>query len=78
MINNPAGYELFTGGVKGATLEDMEAGLMHMNALRVPWVEAIDISNMVLFLASDESRYITGTTQLVDAGTTHPFKIPPG
>jgi SDR family mycofactocin-dependent oxidoreductase len=78
MINNPKGYELFTGGVQGATLADMEAALLYMNALRVPWVESIDISNMVLFLASDESRYVTGTTQLVDAGTTFPFKIPPG
>jgi SDR family mycofactocin-dependent oxidoreductase len=78
MIDNPAGYELFTGGVEGATREDMEAALLTINALRVPWVEAVDISNMVLFLASDESRYITGTTQLVDAGTTFPFRIPPG
>lgn len=78
MINNPAGYELFTGGVQGATRADMETALLSMNALRVPWVDAVDISNMVLFLASDESRYVTGTTQLVDAGSTLPFKIPPG
>jgi len=78
MIDNTLGYELFTGGVKGATREDMEAALLHMNALRIPWVEAVDISNMVLFLASDEARYITSTTQLVDAGTTFPFRIPPG
>jgi NAD(P)-dependent dehydrogenase (short-subunit alcohol dehydrogenase family) len=32
---------------------------------------------MVLFLASDEARYVTGTTQLVDAGINLPFKIPP-
>jgi enoyl-[acyl-carrier-protein] reductase (NADH) len=52
--------------------------MVHLNALKVPWVEAIDISNMVLFLASEESRYVTGTTQLVDAGATIPFKIPHG
>ena len=38
----------------------------------------MDVANAVAWLASDEARYITGTTQLVDAGSTHPFKIPPG
>jgi len=28
----------------------------------------VDISNAVLFLASDEARYITGVTLAVDAG----------
>jgi NAD(P)-dependent dehydrogenase (short-subunit alcohol dehydrogenase family) len=36
--------------------------------LQVPWVESIDVSNAVLFLASDESRYVTGLTLTVDAG----------
>jgi NAD(P)-dependent dehydrogenase (short-subunit alcohol dehydrogenase family) len=35
----------------------------------VPWVEAIDISYAVLFFASDESRYITGVSLPVDAGS---------
>jgi (+)-trans-carveol dehydrogenase/(-)-trans-carveol dehydrogenase len=39
-----------------------------LNALPVPWVEPVDISNAVLFLASDEARYITGVTLPVDAG----------
>lgn len=39
-----------------------------MNVLPVPWVEPVDVSNAVLFLASDESRYITGATLPVDAG----------
>ncbi|HEX3613256.1 MAG TPA: SDR family oxidoreductase [Sporichthyaceae bacterium] len=34
----------------------------------IPWTEAVDISNTVLFLASDEARYITGVTLPVDAG----------
>jgi len=37
-------------------------------AMKVPWVEPEDISNMVLFPASDEARYVTGTQQRVDAG----------
>lgn len=39
-----------------------------VNALPVPWVEAEDVSNAVLFLASDEARYITGAALPVDAG----------
>jgi NAD(P)-dependent dehydrogenase (short-subunit alcohol dehydrogenase family) len=38
------------------------------HVLPVPWVEAVDISNAVLFLSSDEGRYITGVTLPVDAG----------
>jgi NAD(P)-dependent dehydrogenase (short-subunit alcohol dehydrogenase family) len=41
-----------------------------MNALPVPWVEPVDISNAVLWLASDEARYVTGVMLPVDAGST--------
>jgi NAD(P)-dependent dehydrogenase (short-subunit alcohol dehydrogenase family) len=41
-----------------------------MNSLPVELVEPEDISNAVLFLASDEARYITGLTMTVDAGST--------
>ena len=40
------------------------------NLLPVPWVEPVDIANAVVFLASDEARYITGTQLVVDAGLT--------
>jgi NAD(P)-dependent dehydrogenase (short-subunit alcohol dehydrogenase family) len=36
--------------------------------LPIPWVEPVDISNALLFLASDEARYVTGVTLPVDAG----------
>ncbi len=44
-----------------------ERGLS-MNLLPIRWLEAENISSAVLFLASDESRYITGVTLPVDAG----------
>ena len=44
-----------------------EGYLMH--TLPVGWVEPVDISNAVLFLASDESRYITGVPLPIDAGS---------
>lgn len=41
-----------------------------MNMLAVPWIDAIDVANAALFLASDEARYITAITLPVDAGAT--------
>lgn len=78
MVSNPFSYELFLGGVKGATREEAALGMAPMNALNIPWVETIDVSNAVLYLASDESRYVTGTTSVIDAGAMAPFKIPHG
>ncbi|PBC51531.1 mycofactocin-coupled SDR family oxidoreductase [Rhodococcus sp. ACPA1] len=42
-----------------------------LNALPVERLEANDISNAVLFLASDEARFVTGTELAVDAGNTN-------
>ncbi|MFJ2008510.1 mycofactocin-coupled SDR family oxidoreductase [Streptomyces chartreusis] len=76
MLNNPAIYGMFFPGLENPDRQDAEAGFIHMNALRIPWVEPIDVSNAVLYLASDEARYVTGTTQVIDAGAMAPYKIP--
>ena len=39
-----------------------------LNVLPIPWVEPVDISNAVLWHASDEARYVTGVTLPIDAG----------
>jgi len=78
MINNEPVYSLFLGGRQGVTRAEAEAEFAAVNAMPIPWVEPIDISNAVLWLASDEARYVTGTTQVVDAGALAPFKIPHG
>jgi NAD(P)-dependent dehydrogenase (short-subunit alcohol dehydrogenase family) len=49
---------------------DFTVGSIFMNSLPVELVEPEDISNAVLFLASDEARYVTGLTMTVDAGST--------
>ena len=38
------------------------------NLLSVPWIEPADVANVVVFLASDKSRYITGSQIVLDAG----------
>ncbi|HEU5024527.1 MAG TPA: SDR family oxidoreductase [Spirillospora sp.] len=39
-----------------------------MNTLPVSWVEPVDVSNAILFLVSDEGRYVTGVPLPIDAG----------
>jgi SDR family mycofactocin-dependent oxidoreductase len=46
-------------------------GQVMMNALPVDMVEPVDISNAILFLVSDDGRYVTGVTLPVDAGFTN-------
>ncbi|TXN31359.1 mycofactocin-coupled SDR family oxidoreductase [Lacisediminihabitans profunda] len=68
MIMNEGVYKLFRPDLEHPTKADFEPASQAMNALPIPWVEAVDISNALLFLASDEARYITGVTLPVDAG----------
>jgi SDR family mycofactocin-dependent oxidoreductase len=38
------------------------------NLINVPWVEPEDVANAVVFLASDNSRFVTGSQFVLDAG----------
>jgi NAD(P)-dependent dehydrogenase (short-subunit alcohol dehydrogenase family) len=49
-----------------AQLPDAEGALT--NALPVAMLEPVDISNAILWLVSDDARYVTGVTLPVDAG----------
>lgn len=70
MILNDAVYAKIRPDLEHPTREDAAAALAARNILPVPWVEPEDLSNAVLFLACDESRYITGSQIVVDAGLT--------
>ena len=70
MIQNESLYRMMAPGVEHPTREDMAPVLQSLNALPIPWVDPIDISNAVLFLASDEARYVTGVAFPIDAGMT--------
>jgi SDR family mycofactocin-dependent oxidoreductase len=75
MLRNPAIRQVWTGD-PNASHEEVVRVMSAMHILDVPWVEPVDISHAVLWLASDESRYVTGSTIPVDAGALAPFKIP--
>jgi (+)-trans-carveol dehydrogenase len=70
MIQNSAAYELFASDLPESerTKEVLSERFVTLNALPIPWVEPVDISNAVLWLASDEARYVTGVTLPIDAG----------
>lgn len=71
MIHNEATYALFAPDLSAEerTRDALGARFATLNALPIQWVEAVDISNAIVFLASDEARYITGVTLPVDAGS---------
>ncbi len=58
------------GGLDGLIGRDPNLGPIFMNTYPVESVDPRDITNAVLFLASDESRYVTGLDFTVDAGNT--------
>ena len=70
MILNEDMYRLFAPHVQSPVLDDARAAYQSLNVLPVPWIEPADVSNAVLFLASDEGRYVTGCQLSVDAGAT--------
>lgn len=70
MIQNEKTWGLFAPDDPAPSREKAEPIFQSTNALPVPWVEPVDISNAILFLVSDEARYITGVTLPVDAGYT--------
>ena len=68
MIQNKEVWGLFDPANPNPTQDSAGEAFKSLNALPIPWVEPVDISNAILFLASDEARYITGVTLPVDAG----------
>lgn len=70
MIHNEAIYKLFVPDAEEPTREQFAEASQAMHLLPTPWVESIDVSNALLFLASDEGRFITAASIPVDAGVT--------
>jgi NAD(P)-dependent dehydrogenase (short-subunit alcohol dehydrogenase family) len=62
-VSSCSGWSLRAPTRRGAVEKSTNTPL-----IPVRWAEPRDVSNAVLFLASDEARYITGATLPVDAG----------
>ncbi|WP_457540153.1 mycofactocin-coupled SDR family oxidoreductase [Williamsia sp. R60] len=68
MLQSPIMYKQFRPDLENPTAEDAAVSFPRMQAMPIPWVEPSDISNAVVYLASDESRYVTGVQMKIDAG----------
>lgn len=68
MIHNDVFPRLVRMDLESPTIDDAGDFLRPQQAIQVPWVQPGDISDAVLWLCSDEARYVTGVTLPVDAG----------
>jgi (+)-trans-carveol dehydrogenase len=70
MVMNESLFRFFAPDLENPTRDDFDTRSRQMHLLDIPWIEAIDVSNAILFLVSDEARYITGVPLAIDAGTS--------
>jgi len=69
MFMNEGTFKMFRPDLENPTAADVEpVAAQFMHVLPHGWIEPEDVSNAILFLASDESRYITGVPLPVDLG----------
>ncbi|MFF0148714.1 SDR family mycofactocin-dependent oxidoreductase [Amycolatopsis sulphurea] len=62
MMHHDEVYAVFAPDVPAPTLSDLEERLGRLNPMPITWIESSDISHAVLHLASEEARYVSGTT----------------
>ena len=68
MAANESTYRLFRPDLEDPQAEDVADIMKGLLLLPIQWLEPIDVSNAVVWLSSDQARYVTGVALPVDAG----------
>lgn len=68
MANNLAMFRTYRPDLENPTRKDIEPILATIQPMPITHVEMIDVSHAIVYLASDESRYVTGTQIRIDGG----------
>lgn len=68
MMTNSGVRKMFRPDLENPTLEDALESYGSIHLLDTPWVEPEDVSTAILYLVSDDGRFVTGTQFTVDAG----------
>jgi SDR family mycofactocin-dependent oxidoreductase len=69
MVHWPEAYQLFRPDLPSPGRDDVIDVFASLNVLPVPWIDPLDVTEAVVWLASDAARYVTGIVLPVDAGT---------
>ncbi|MFT4042410.1 MAG: mycofactocin-coupled SDR family oxidoreductase [Gordonia sp. (in: high G+C Gram-positive bacteria)] len=79
MLHSERMYKIFRPDLESPTRADTYDAFATNQPMPVPWVEPVEISKAVLFLASDDAAFVTGLQMKVDAGTalvhTNPYSL---
>jgi SDR family mycofactocin-dependent oxidoreductase len=70
MANNMHTFKLFRPDVEEPTYDDVKEVYQELNLLPVMFMEPEYVSHACVYLAADESKYVTGSTFPIDAGSS--------
>ena len=77
-MNSEGVYKSFRPDLESVTQEDFVPASEYFHALPTAWIEPEDVAEVVLFLASDATKNMTGASIPIDAGCLIKWPNGPG
>lgn len=68
MLDNPGTRKIFRPDLDDPQTKDVMDSFTDFHLLKTPWLEPEDVSNGILYLVSDDGRFVTGSQFVMDAG----------